>query len=553
MLNSPLWIALVILAALLACGDQTPTSGGAEATVPAPAGAATSLPSPVTPAAEPTETPQAVPTANPGPSAATTPLPANTPTPDTTSEPTPAPREEPPNKVITPLMMDDQETLASELSESETACLAGTADAERLSRILYGTEESTPEELNAILGCLQDETLLRLLLSGFVQDPAPLSKETSACIRTGFEKIDLRSAMLAAVLGNEQDNMTTAGVFVTIACLNDEEWETAATALGVDLGARATMLCRLEEIGGTEGMTRALEAGDEGSLTALLLAVTDCDLEMEGGTEPATTMTITVAEVPANIPDYDRDDWRHWVDEDGDCQDARQEVLIAESVEPVTFETDRECRVATGQWWAPHLGHHLENPSHIDVDHHVPLKNAHLSGGWAWSPEMREEYANYLEEENHLIALSSRHNRSKGARGPEEWAPPDNALWCDYATDWAEIKERWGLTMTPVESAIVMDMLGTCENPPEFEVEIRGAMEARVGVHKPEATEEQDGSVYGSCEEAAEAGEQRVQGSQGRGEGFPKPMVPSARDGDGDGVVCEPMSTLSSTAESEGR
>ena len=41
MLNLPLWIALVILAALLACGDQTPTQGGAEATVPAPAGAAT--------------------------------------------------------------------------------------------------------------------------------------------------------------------------------------------------------------------------------------------------------------------------------------------------------------------------------------------------------------------------------------------------------------------------------------------------------------------------------------------------------------------------------
>ena len=44
-------------------------------------------------------------------------------------------------------------------------------------------------------------------------------------------------------------------------------------------------------------------------------------------------------------------------------------------------------------------------------------------------------------------------------------------------------------------------------------------------------------SVYGSCEEAAEAGEQRVQGSQGGGRGFPKAMVPSARDGDG--IVCE--------------
>ena len=56
---------------------------------------------------------------------------------------------------------------------------------------------------------------------------------------------------------------------------------------------------------------------------------------------------ITVAAIPADIPDYDRGDWRHWVDQDGDCQDARQEVLIAESLVTVTFETDRQCRVAT--------------------------------------------------------------------------------------------------------------------------------------------------------------------------------------------------------------
>ena len=60
-----------------------------------------------------------------------------------------------------------------------------------------------------------------------------------------------------------------------------------------------------------------------------------------------------------------------------------------------------------------------------------------------------------------------------------------------------------------------------------------------MGVHKPETTEEQDHSVYGSCQEAAAAGEQRVLGSRGGGRGYPKAMVPSARDGDGDGVVCE--------------
>ena len=180
---------------------------------------------------------------------------------------------------------------------------------------------------------------------------------------------------------------------------------------------------------------------------------------------PATTLVITVVDIPAGIPEYNRDEWKHWTDEDGDCQDARQEVLVSESLEPVVFETDRKCRVATGRWWAPYLQHHLGNPRHIDVDHTVPLKNAHLSGAWAWSLEEKEQYANYLDDPAHLVAISARHNRSKGARGPEEWAPPDNTLWCQYALDWTEIKERWGLTMTPVESEIVMDMLGTCEDP----------------------------------------------------------------------------------------
>ena len=47
--------------------------------------------------------------------------------------------------------------------------------------------------------------------------------------------------------------------------------------------------------------------------------------------------------------------------------------------------------------------------------------------------------------------------------------------------DWTEtpvprIKQRWELTMTPRESEIVMDMLGTCEDPPRYEVEVVEAM-----------------------------------------------------------------------------
>ena len=111
--------------------------------------------------------------------------------------------------------------------------------------------------------------------------------------------------------------------------------------------------------------------------------------------------------------------------------------------------------------------------------------------------------------------------------------------WRQYATDGAETKARWDLTMTDPEAEAVVEMLQRCETPPEVVMEGWEALGTRVGEHKSEPTEEPEGSVYGSCEEAESAGEERVQGSQGGGRGFPKAMVPSARDGDGDGIVCE--------------
>ena len=107
-------------------------------------------------------------------------------------------------------------------------------------------------------------------------------------------------------------------------------------------------------------------------------------------------LAITVATIPADIPEYRRSRYKHWVDEDGDCQDARQEVLILESLVEVTFESERRCRVATGRWFGAFTGVYVEAPGDLDIDHLVPLKNAHDSGGWAWSSARKEEYANYL-------------------------------------------------------------------------------------------------------------------------------------------------------------
>ena len=45
--------------------------------------------------------------------------------------------------------------------------------------------------------------------------------------------------------------------------------------------------------------------------------------------------------------------------------------------------------------------------------------------------------------------------------------------------------------------------------------------------------------VYATCADAAAAGEPKIQGTKGAGMGFVSNMVPSERDGDEDGVVCE--------------
>ena len=187
-------------------------------------------------------------------------------------------------EAITPLRLDDPVAIASELSESELVCLAGVAEMGRLLEIFAAPEQASAEEQTKLLRCLEDETLLRIFLTEIMERSGPLSVETSKCIRTGMEGVDLSTAMLSGPAGDEEAAMVggMSAFVLTLMCLNEDEWEGAAAGLGVPTEERENLQCVLDELDGPEGFAKTLSAGDESSFAALFGAIMKCGVQIEG-------------------------------------------------------------------------------------------------------------------------------------------------------------------------------------------------------------------------------------------------------------------------------
>ena len=265
-------IVLVFLATLASCSGPTPTP---ETLTPAVTPARTHTETPV-PTEPPTERPTAAPTA--------------TPTRPPTSAPTTTPA---PSGRLAPLQPLESGAMFSELSEAEKECIG-----------------DNPERQTRYIGCLEDETLARIFLAGFVPGPRPLNQESSDCVRAAFEVIDPRAVMTAGIEGDPSRAMarSMAALSVTIACLNDDEWDAAASMMGMPTDERERMQCLLAELGGPGEMAEAMIAAGERDLTDFAQAGADCGLDMgtapgQAPARPTPTPTATVeAPTPASTP-----------------------------------------------------------------------------------------------------------------------------------------------------------------------------------------------------------------------------------------------------------
>ena len=230
---------------------------------------------------------------------------------------------------------------------------------------------------------------------------------------------------------------------------------------------------------------------------------------------------------------YDRKSYRHWVDEDRDCQNARHEVLLEESQGGVSFKTSKGCRVIAGNWLDPYSGRMITDASQLDIDHLVPLKEAHESGGYAWDAQTRQAYANDLRDPNHLIAVDRSLNRQKGARDPAEWLPPNPNYLVAYAQAWVDVKRKWNLTADAKEIAALRQLLGSQAELPRQAPEMNCSGQADTVVPKlPAAGVTVTCGSKRYCKEMTSCSEARA---------FLTQCGLSRLDRDKDGIPCESL------------
>jgi hypothetical protein len=150
---------------------------------------------------------------------------------------------------------------------------------------------------------------------------------------------------------------------------------------------------------------------------------------------------------------------------------VRPNVLARDSIDGINYElniwgsTGTICNVGDGKWNIPTENRILTNERTIQIDHHVPLKNAYVSGACFWkNKNISKAYGNDMTP-GHLKAISYTMNTSKSDKSPHEWTPykyrkkhlnTPNAGEiteedCKYASDWIAVKYRYDLSITQNE------------------------------------------------------------------------------------------------------
>lgn len=173
--------------------------------------------------------------------------------------------------------------------------------------------------------------------------------------------------------------------------------------------------------------------------------------------------TIEVAE-DDYCEEYNRDEYapNGWVDHNGSGHHTRDDILIRD-LDDVEYRDDNA--VEYGTMTDPYGGEtieHIIGDSEVDIEHVVAVSQAHRNGACDWDTKQK---ADFYQDPDNLVAVSSWENQSKSDQDAADWLPPNQGAYCDFAGVKTFVKDKYGLTMNEAEHAEIQRILETddCE------------------------------------------------------------------------------------------
>lgn len=145
------------------------------------------------------------------------------------------------------------------------------------------------------------------------------------------------------------------------------------------------------------------------------------------------------------LPPFNRSEWPHWRDLDGDGDDTRQEILERDSLTPVTRENEK---IRFGLWACPYTGRILNESKRLDIDHVIALGEAHRMGGYKWTKDQKKAFAN---DPDNLLSVFLSSNRAKSDLDSFEGMPPNIAMWARYLIVREQVVKKYDLVQSPAE------------------------------------------------------------------------------------------------------
>ena len=168
---------------------------------------------------------------------------------------------------------ESAESLIQTLSPEETDCL--------LAAVPRATGQASLELVDQVAACLTTESALKFFLAPATSAAGGLSQRTSDCVRARLLPTEEVGRLANSATGNTDRGLAAAAYMLAADCMDAEEYESSAEAMGLAPAEQGDIRCTLAKMGGTDKVTEGVWRGQAPATEEWRIAMTLCERGQE--------------------------------------------------------------------------------------------------------------------------------------------------------------------------------------------------------------------------------------------------------------------------------